>query len=117
VVSKDKLLSAIKSDGLGWCSVIFGWVWGFFFVLMITIDDPVLVQLLTWLLLFPMKIGYTWSDLRPRTEDLEQPERISRFDSPSGSGLEPLCAMGAERSQLHRWLRHPILPDRLLRSQ
>jgi glutamine synthetase len=26
VVSKDKLLSAIKSDGLGWCSVIFGWV-------------------------------------------------------------------------------------------
>ncbi|KAA1111623.1 hypothetical protein PGT21_006591 [Puccinia graminis f. sp. tritici] len=25
LVSKNKLLSAIKSDGLGWCSVIFGW--------------------------------------------------------------------------------------------
>ncbi|KAI9623362.1 hypothetical protein H4Q26_014527 [Puccinia striiformis f. sp. tritici PST-130] len=25
LISKDKFLSAIKSDGLGWCSVIFGW--------------------------------------------------------------------------------------------
>lgn len=25
LISKDKFLSAIKSDGLGWCSVVFGW--------------------------------------------------------------------------------------------
>lgn len=31
LISKDKFLSAIKSDGLGWCSVVFGWVSRCFF--------------------------------------------------------------------------------------
>lgn len=26
LISKDKFVSSIKADGLGWCSVVFGWV-------------------------------------------------------------------------------------------